>query len=67
LDRGEPNGDFAYAAHLTQTALLGNIALQVPHETLEWNETGGQFRNHAQANAKLHTPWRAEFEVPVRI
>ena len=67
LDRGAPNGDFAYAAHLTQTALLGNIALQVPHETLEWNEAGGRFRNHAQADAKLHTPWRADFEVPVRI
>lgn len=67
LDRCEPHGDFDYAAHLTQTALLGNIALQLPHQTLEWNEDAGRFRGRPDADAKLHAPWRKEFAVPVRV
>jgi len=67
LGRGEPNGDFEYAALLTETALLGNIALQLPHETLAWDGRRGRFRGSLEANRKLHAPWRADFEVPVRL
>jgi len=49
---GVASAPFDYAAHLTEIALLGNIALRFPHETLYWNDERMRFTNPA-ANAFL--------------
>ncbi len=53
LGKGETSAPFEYAAHLTEVALLGNIALRFPHETLEWNGAAGRFEGRDAANAHL--------------
>jgi hypothetical protein len=63
LDRCEPSAPFEYAAHLTEIALLGNVALEFPHETLEWNSGVGRFRNRPDADARLGSPQRAGWEI----
>jgi predicted dehydrogenase len=63
LDRCEPSAPFDYAAHLTEIALLGNVALEFPHETLEWNSGVGRFRNRPDADARLGSPQRAGWEI----
>ena len=48
----QASAPFEYAAHLTEIALLGNIALRFPHETLYWQDRRMRFTNEA-ANAYL--------------
>ena len=59
----EPTAPFGYAAALTETALLGNVALRFPHETLEWDERRMCFPQRPQADVYLSSPprdgWRA--------
>lgn len=63
LGRGETSAPFEYAAHLTEVALLGNIALHFPHETLEWNGGKGRFVDHAAADKLLGSPQRKGWEI----
>lgn len=53
---------FDYSAHLTEVALLGNVALHHPHTTLDWDGRSGQFRQ-TEANRFLHEPYRRGWEV----
>jgi len=53
---------FQYSAHLTEVALLGNVALHYPHTTLNWNGAAGRFAQN-DANRLLHTPYRAGWGV----
>ena len=64
LGRCEPSAPFEYAAHLTELALLGNVALEFPHETLEWNGGKGRFVRRPDADALLGTPQRSGWEIP---
>lgn len=64
LGRGEASAPFEYAAHLTEVALLGNIALNFPHETLEWDGGKGRFRGRPDADALLGSPQRKGWEIP---
>ncbi len=50
---GEASAPFDYAATLTETALLGNVALRFPHETLEWDAGRMRFPNRPEADAYL--------------
>ena len=63
LGKGEPSAPFEYAAHLTEVALLGNVALHFPHETLEWNGGKGRFNGRPDADALLGSPQRKGWEV----
>ncbi|MEO0661639.1 MAG: gfo/Idh/MocA family oxidoreductase, partial [Planctomycetota bacterium] len=47
-----PVAPFSYAAHLTEIALLGNIALRFPHETLAYD--GAEMRFPGRPEADVH-------------
>ncbi len=56
---GRPAGsDFSYGGPLTQSALLGVIALKFPGQTLEWDDQAVRFTNPKEANAFLNPPYR---------
>ena len=63
LGRVEASAGFDYAAHLTEVALLGNVALHFPHETLEWDARGMHFAGRNEATARLSEVWRPEFRI----
>lgn len=54
---------FRYAGPLTETALLGNIALAHPEVELPWDSRALRFPGHASADALLHKPYRRGWEV----
>ncbi len=62
--KGEPSAPFSYAAHLTEVALLGNVALHFPHETLEWNGEAMTFANRPEADRLLRIAQRKGWEIP---
>jgi len=51
---------FEYASKLTETMLLGCIALRVKDNNmvLDWDGKKGQFTNHDEANAFIHKEYR---------
>lgn len=49
--REQATTPFSYAGPLTEIALLGNIALEFPGETLEWNSRKLRFPTHPEATA----------------
>lgn len=53
LGKGEPNASFDYAAKLTEIALLGNVGLRFPNETLEYDAATMSFPGRPEANAFL--------------
>lgn len=55
----QAGSNFDFGAKLTQTALLGAIAIRFPGEKLLWDDEKGVFTNHGLANAYLHPPYRA--------
>jgi len=63
LGRGEASADFRYAGPLTEIALLGNVALHAPGETLHWHAASLSLRGRHPANAWLHAPYRPGWEV----
>ncbi|NLH97912.1 MAG: Gfo/Idh/MocA family oxidoreductase [Chthonomonadales bacterium] len=54
----QAGSNFDYGGKLTQTALLGAIAIRFPGETLKWDERSGRFTNNRAANAFLNPPYR---------
>ena len=54
---------FTYAAELTEVALLGNVALRFPHETLVWNADRMRFDGRPEANLYLSQPARDGWDV----
>jgi len=51
--QGSTSAPFRYAAFLTEVALLGNIALRFPNETLRWDAKHLRFPDRAEAEAFL--------------
>jgi predicted dehydrogenase len=51
--RGATSAPFDYAAYLTEVALLGNVALHFPHETLEWDARRMRFPARPEADRHL--------------
>lgn len=49
---------FGYGGPLTQTALLGAIAIRFPGETLRWDNQAARFTSHKAANAYLRPAYR---------
>ncbi|GJM23265.1 MAG: NADH-dependent dehydrogenase [Planctomycetota bacterium] len=62
--REAPRTPFAYSAPLTETALLGNIALEYPGETLRWHAESMRFLDKPEADALLHKRYRRGWELP---
>ncbi len=55
---GTASAPFGYAAFLTEVALLGNVALHFPHETLEWDARRMSFRGRPAADELLGVRYR---------
>ena len=54
--QGTPGSNFEYAAPLTELVLLGNVALRLWDQKLEWN--GEKFTNSEEANRYLGRQYR---------
>ena len=50
--------NFDFAAMLTETILLGNIAIRLNGEKLDWDGPGLKFTNNDKANSFLHYEYR---------
>jgi predicted dehydrogenase len=59
---GSPSAPFEYSAFLTEVALLGNVALHFPHETLAWDARHMRFPGRPEADALLAPRYRAGWE-----
>ncbi|MBC8371147.1 MAG: Gfo/Idh/MocA family oxidoreductase [Planctomycetes bacterium] len=57
--RAVASAPFDYSAHLTEVALLGNIALRFPNETLNWQGKRLRFDGNDAATALLGKDYRA--------
>ncbi len=60
---GKTSAPFEYAAKLTEVALLGNVALRFPHETLTWDGDGMKFPERPEADAHLYPTTRGEWVI----
>ena len=58
---GTTTSHFDYASPLTETVLLGSIAIRVPRETLKWDAAGMKIGNSSDANAMLTKEYRKEW------
>jgi hypothetical protein len=54
---------FSYAGPLTETVLLGTIAIRFPGEKLEWNSKELSFKNSRDATTHVTHPYREGWEV----
>ena len=61
---GTTTSNFDYAGPLTETVLLGTIAVRYPNEKLEWDSARLKFSNKAAANEFVRKDYRPGWEVP---
>jgi predicted dehydrogenase len=54
----QAGSNFGYGGPLTQTALLGAIAIRFPGQTLQWDDRAARFTNNEAANAYVNPPYR---------
>lgn len=59
---GRTTSHFDYAAPLTETVLLGTVAIRTPGETLNWDSAALNVTNSPKATALLKKPYRAGWE-----
>ena len=52
-----------FSGPLTETILLGNVALHFPHVRLEWDSKSFRFTNFPDANQYLRRPYREGWEM----
>ena len=60
---GTTTSHFDYAGPLTETVLLGTIAIRMPRETLNWDSSSLKITNSDAANALLTKSYRPGWEV----
>lgn len=60
---GTPSANFDYSGPMTETVLLGSVAVRFPQTTLQWNSAKLQFDNEKAANALLRRGYRKGFQV----
>jgi predicted dehydrogenase len=53
-----PISNFDYAGPMTETVLLGVLALRAPGQTLEWDSANMRVTNHPELNDFVHTEYR---------
>lgn len=61
-DPDQPSCPFSYAGPLTESYLLGNIAMKL-NEPIEWDAEAGRITNISEANQYLQREYRKGFEV----
>ena len=59
----QPSDGFDYAALLTESVLLGNIAVRHQKETLQWDADAMKFTNNAEANQWLKRDYRSGWNI----
>ena len=55
---GRRKSNFDYSGPLTETVLLGAIAIRFPKEQLMWDSKALEFTHHADATARLTKQYR---------
>jgi predicted dehydrogenase len=60
---GKPSAHFGYSGPLTESVLLGSVAVRFPQTTLQWNAAKLSFDNEKAANQYLRRTYRKGFEV----
>ena len=63
LNGGKPGARFDYAGPLTESVLLGSVAVRFPQTTLQWNAAKLQFDNERSANQFVRRTYRPGWEV----
>jgi hypothetical protein len=63
LNGGTPGASFDYSGPLTESVLLGSVAVRFPNTTLEWNSAKLQFQNEKAANQYVRRTYRKGWEV----
>jgi predicted dehydrogenase len=61
--QGSATARFDYSGPLTETVLLGTVAVRFPAERLEWNSAGLKFTNSRAATTFVHKPYRVGWQV----
>ena len=61
--QGKATSHFDYSGPLTETVLLGTVAMRVPREKLEWDAKNLRFENHREANRYLEKTYRKGWKV----
>ncbi|MCC6511747.1 MAG: gfo/Idh/MocA family oxidoreductase, partial [Pirellulaceae bacterium] len=59
---GETTSHFDYSGPLTETVLLGTVAIRVPGKLLMWNSDTMRFTNMPAAEQWLNKPYRSGWE-----
>ena len=62
--RATPSSNFDYSGPLTETVLLGTIAIRFPGQKLEWDSDTLTVTNLEQANQFVHHEYRRGWQVP---
>ena len=56
---GKPAGsNFEYSGPMTETVVMGNLAVRFPHQKLEWDGENMRFTNFSEANEYVNPPYR---------
>ena len=63
VDGGKPGANFDYSGPLTESVLLGSVAVRFPQTTLQWNSARLEFENEKAANQYLRRKYRKGWEV----
>jgi predicted dehydrogenase len=61
--QGKAKAHFDYSGPLTETVLLGTVAVRFPEERLEWNSASLKFTNSQAATGFVHKPYRRGWQV----
>lgn len=61
---GSTSSTFDYSGPLTETVLLGTIAVRYPNEKLEWDSKNLSFTNKPEANQYVSKSYRPGWSVP---
>jgi hypothetical protein len=59
---GKAASNFSYAGPLTETVLLGSVAIRTPGETLTWDAAGLAIPNNKSAHSLLRKEYRKGWE-----
>jgi hypothetical protein len=63
ISGAKPSTNFDYSGPLTETVLLGSVAVRFPQTTLEWDAPKLAFTNKPEANAFVRRLYREGFRV----
>jgi hypothetical protein len=59
----QAGSNFAYGGPLSQSALLGAIAIRFPGQTLHWDNKHARFTNNSEATTYVHPGYRHGWKV----